>query len=121
MDHIETQAYMMAKMTRFIKYNRNLLHLDLTQAGLNQLSIRIIGISLRRARSLLSLHISENPGITKDLKSLLFERIRCKPFHSLKQTDIDSFSKSIHSILDKNASLKDKVVEGFEIAEISRI
>jgi hypothetical protein len=30
MEAIETQVYMMAKVTRFIKYNRNLLHLDLT-------------------------------------------------------------------------------------------
>jgi len=84
MEPIETQLYMMAKVTRFIKYDRSLLHLDLSQTGLNQLCIKIIGISLRRARSLLSLHLSENPGITSDLKSLLFERIHCKPLVTLK-------------------------------------
>ncbi len=79
LDFIETQVYIMAKLTRFIKYNRNLLHLDLTHTGLNQLCLRIIGISLRRACSLLSIHLSENPGITSGLKTLLFERIHCKP------------------------------------------
>jgi hypothetical protein len=96
MEPIETQVYMMAKVTRFIKYNRNLLHLDLTQTGLNQLCIRIIGISLRRARSLLSLHLSENPGITQDLKTLLFERIHCKILPTLNKSYIDTFSKSVH-------------------------
>ncbi len=35
LDFIETQVYIMAKLIRFIKYNRNLLHLDLTHTGLN--------------------------------------------------------------------------------------
>jgi len=65
------------------------------------------------------LHLSENPGITLELKTLLSDRVRCKGLtNSLSRLDIDSFSKNVHSILDKNASLKEKVSEGFDLADI---
>jgi hypothetical protein len=75
-------AYLMAKMSRFIKYNKNLLHLDLSQTGLDELTLRTIGVSLRRARSLLSLHLSGNPGINESLKSFLFTRLHCADISS---------------------------------------
>lgn len=75
---------MMSKVTRFIKYNRNLVHFDLSHTGLSEQALRVIGASLKRGRSIVSLHMSGNPGVTQSLKDYLFERIRCiKPFDTL--------------------------------------
>ena len=64
LDPVLSQFFMIAKLTKFIKYNKNLLHLDLTCTGLTDQMIRTIGTALKRARSILSLHLSGNPGVT---------------------------------------------------------
>jgi hypothetical protein len=90
---------------------------------LNELSIRVIGISLRRARSLESLHLSENPGVTLGVKDALFSRVKCKnqrPNLVEKITDyntdiqdrlltdnlqaLQNFNRAVSSIVDKNVS-----------------
>ncbi len=48
--------------------------LDLSNAGLTELAIKTIGFSIRRAKSLLSLHLSDNPGVTTPIKSYLYKR-----------------------------------------------
>ena len=65
-------------LIKFIKYNKNLLHLDLTQTGLNEKILWSFGTGLRRAKSLLSIHLTGNPGVSEGLKDYLFQRVRCK-------------------------------------------
>ena len=54
-------------LMRLIKRNKQLLHLDLTQCNLTEFMLWKIGASLARAKSLVSLHLSGNQGITPNL------------------------------------------------------
>lgn len=65
------QMSIIKNITSFIKYNRRLLHLDLSATGLSEPLLWCIGTSLRKSKSLISLHLSNNPGITKKLKDFL--------------------------------------------------
>lgn len=46
-----------------IKYNPALYHLDLTSTGLTHLVVFQLGTAIRRAKLLLSIHLSDNPGL----------------------------------------------------------
>jgi|LauGreDrversion4_2_1035121.scaffolds.fasta_scaffold61146_4 hypothetical protein len=74
-------AHVVSKVTRIIKYNKNLLHFNISHCGLTEQAVRDIGASLRRGKSILSLHLSGNPGITQEVKMFLHERIRCAEVH----------------------------------------
>lgn len=63
---------------KFIKRNKNLIHLDLSHTQLTEGMLWWLGSTLTRAPSLASLHLSGNPGITSELKRQLQLRIRCK-------------------------------------------
>ena len=65
------------KLCRLIKRNKNLLHLKLEKTNLNEYMIWKIGSALSRAPSLISIHLTGNPGITIALKKQLHTRIRC--------------------------------------------
>ena len=62
-----------------IKRNKSLLHLDLSHTHLTEYMLWHIGKALSRARSVISVHLSGNQGITPTLKQQLLTRIRCKP------------------------------------------
>ena len=67
----------------FIQKNRQLLHLDLTQTKLSEKMLWDICCSITKSRTLVSLHVSENPGITDELKKKLQNESDAK---SLKST-----------------------------------
>jgi len=75
------------QLSKFIKYNKNLLHLDLSSTGLTENMLWQLGTALRRAKSLLAIHLSDNPGVTKVAKEYLFSRIRCKPLEQAVHLD----------------------------------
>ena len=77
LDPQELKLYIMAKITKFMKHNKNLLHLDLSNTGLNEQMVRTIATALKRSRSIISLHLTGNPGVTPEAKEFLFERVRC--------------------------------------------
>jgi len=93
----EHELFVTDCLTRFIKYNPQLLHLDLTGTGLTEYCVKMIGKALRKSRSLIGLHLSENPGLNVETRQYLFNRVKCK------QSD---FSK--HSCLHI-AKLEDKI------------
>jgi len=64
-------------LCKFIKYNFKLYHLDLSHTGLTTLMLREFGSSLRRAKSLLSLHLNGNPGLSSALKAEMHQRVHC--------------------------------------------
>lgn len=66
-------------MTKVIKHNRQLIHLDLTSTGLNESVVKEVGTSLRRATSLLAIHLSGNPGMSAYNLEFLPRRIRVRP------------------------------------------
>jgi Ran GTPase-activating protein (RanGAP) involved in mRNA processing and transport len=69
----------MLALGKMIKHNKNLLHLDITSTGLGKFIIKEIGSMLRRARSLLCIHLSGNPGLDNETTEYLVKRIRCRP------------------------------------------
>lgn len=56
--------------------------------GLTSLIIKELGTHLRRARSLLGIHLSGNPGLTEENQGALCERVRCRP-----NEDIERFTR----------------------------
>ena len=61
-----------------IKRNKALLHLDLSHTNLTEYMLWNIGKALSRARSVISVHLSGNQGISPTLIDQLQTRIRCK-------------------------------------------
>ena len=61
-----------------IKRNKALLHLDLSHTQLTEYMLWHVGKALSRARSVVSVHLSGNQGITPTLIEQLQTRIRCK-------------------------------------------
>ena len=53
------------KIARIIKYNKKLKHLDISNTGITLQMFEIIANSLRKAISLLSIHMSNNPFIAE--------------------------------------------------------
>ena len=53
----------MDNLTKFIKANKKLIHVDLTNTGLSGKMIELFGSALRRSISIRSLHLSGNPGL----------------------------------------------------------
>jgi len=51
-------------LLKFIKYNKHLIHLDLSYTHLDEPMIIALGTSLRRAKSLVAVHFTGNPGVT---------------------------------------------------------
>ena len=55
-----------SSLCALIKYSSKILQLDLSQTGLSREMLLEFGPALRKAKSLLSLHLSGNPGIDLD-------------------------------------------------------
>ena len=55
-------------LRNFIKMNNHLMHLNLTSTGMNSQMLNEFGVAMRRTKSLISLHLSGNPGINADLR-----------------------------------------------------
>lgn len=84
-------------LTRFIKYNHHLYHFDLSHTGLNEGVLKKVGASLSKARALVTLHLSGNPGINDRNLKYLKKRIRCKsqrPYVHIDWTPIEADSSA---------------------------
>lgn len=93
--------------------------MNLTGTSLGEQVIHEIGTFLRRSRTLLSIHISANPGLSLDNRAYLTERIRCR-----KRDDIPRFitiQKKMQEMLKTHApkmldGLRLKVDRGYSFA-----
>ncbi len=68
----------MDNLTRFIKYNKHLIHLDLSYTRLDDMMITLLGTSLRRAKSLVAVHFTGNPGVKQGQCEFLHGRVHCR-------------------------------------------
>ena len=68
-----------------IKYNKNLIHIDLTACGLTELMMRELGTHIRRSGSLLAIHLTGNVGLTAETAQYLSQRIRCRPVENIER------------------------------------
>lgn len=66
-------------LSRLIKFNMKLGHVDLTCTGLTKYVIYELGRTFARSRALLAVHLSGNPGLSDDNKTYLNKRIKCRP------------------------------------------
>ena len=73
---------------KIIKHSRSLQHMNLSGTGLSEKVIYEMGTILRRARAILSLHLSGNPGLSSENMEYLHNRIRCRP-----NEDIERFTR----------------------------
>ena len=60
-----------ASLSQIIRYNKNLMHLDLENTGLSEYVITKLVYPLRHSKSLLSFHLGQNPGITEEVTEFL--------------------------------------------------
>ena len=83
-------------LSRFIKRNKKLLHLNLDSTQLNEWMLFKLSISLRRSTSCVSFHASGNPGMTPEFKELIWRRLRCKdPHQKYHKIDYDRDQKCV--------------------------
>lgn len=80
---------------QLIKYNRNLMHLNLSGLGLNKLMADVIIGSLRKTLSLVCLHLSGNPFLRELDIGALRELVRAKPKE--KRTDFVQPCEVLHA------------------------
>jgi hypothetical protein len=97
-----------------MKYNKNLLHLDISSTGLSEAMLWFIGAALRRAKSLISLHLSGNPGVTPALKEYLHKRVRCKELETVNHIRLEKGS-GIVPTLEHREMIAQKVREGVKV------
>ena len=77
-DQLEPKAqHTIECLCKFIKRNKNLVHVDFSHTGLTEKQMWYFGRTMRRSYSLRSLHLSGNPGITRRLKDYLQARAHC--------------------------------------------
>lgn len=87
----EADEDLIENLVKFVKHNHKLIHLDLGNTGLTKNMLKQFGPALRRARSLVSLHLSGNPGVDSDLKTGLFTRVHCMPMFETNRIAVASF------------------------------
>lgn len=64
-------------LSKLLKYNTSLQHLNLANTGLDEEIIRhLADEAMTKARSLLCLHLDDNPGITPENVAFTRARIR---------------------------------------------
>ena len=73
---------------KIIKHSRTMIHMNLTGCGLSDEVIHEIGTCLRRSRSVLVIHLSGNPGLSKDNFEYLEKRVKCR-----SREDIERFTR----------------------------
>ena len=56
---------------KIIKHSRTMQHIDLTGTGLGTYIIKEIGNSMRKSRALMCIHLSGNPGLTRQNMGLM--------------------------------------------------
>ena len=64
----ENMAMVAESLLRFVRVDKRLIHLDLTQTNLSEQMILHIIQGIRKSKSLMAVHFSGNPGVTKHLK-----------------------------------------------------
>ena len=99
---------------KIIKHNKALQHLDLTSTSLTSIQVEEIGNSLRKARSLLCIHLSGNHKAVHDpvMKTSLVTRIKTRQPEDMERfVNIRDKFKSIVKDLPPNMldGIKSKV------------
>ena len=98
----------LSDLTVFIKKNKQLIHIDLTATNLTEYMIWKLGSSLRRAKSIASIHFSNNQCFSEALKQQLFNRISCKELKPERKIGLDSGLND--KVVSSNPALPNKPI-----------
>lgn len=63
---------------RIIRYNKRLVHLDLTCTNISEAMFMQIIPGVKKTRSLMSIHLSGNPGVTNKVKQEALKILKAK-------------------------------------------
>lgn len=69
----------MQSLVVLIKRNKQLMHLNLVSTGLTEHMITELAKAMRRSKSLLSVHLCGNKGVTDRVKDFVQTKIRAMP------------------------------------------
>ena len=75
------------KIVKFIKMNNNLMHLNLSGMGMTTPMMNEFGRAMRRTKSMVSLHLSQNNGDNAGLRLALVDRAHVYPFETIFRPD----------------------------------
>ena len=70
---------LLESISQLIRYNQNIQSIILDNTGLNSYVLYGLVPALRHAKSLLCIHLAQNPGINKDVKAFWHERLSIAP------------------------------------------
>ena len=70
--------FVISCFNKFIRYNKNLQSLNLSNVGLNSQVLVGITQSLRHSKGLLCLHLTSNPGLNDKVEQFYRERLKVK-------------------------------------------
>ena len=65
---LDSEAKVMDQLWAFLKFDKKLIHLDLTATNLSENAILHILPAIRSAKLIQGVHLSGNPGVTDSLK-----------------------------------------------------
>ena len=97
------------KLCKFIKMNQNLMHLNLSGMGMTSQMMTQFGRALRRTRSLVSLHLSQNNGDNIELRNSIIERSHIKPFEPIFRPDFKQLDNLEYKTSDSKIKRKFKL------------
>ena len=97
----------MDNLLRFIKYNKHLIHLDLSHCGLDRFMIKQLGTALRRAKSLVAVHFTGNPGVCEEECEYLHRRVHCRQVR-----DVHTKRESLQLMQMIQSNKQNKAFEG---------
>ena len=116
----EYQEEVLDDLGKFIKYNKNLMQLNLSHTNLRSNLLRELVTCLRRAKSLLTLDVSGNDGINDGLKAYLAKRIRCKPdpYDLGRFAYVQAYINDVNKTYDEKCEKDEKIVESMQVKHL---
>jgi hypothetical protein len=64
-------------LRQFLLINRRLIHLDLSYTSLSSGIMYKMLPAIRKAKTLMAIHFTGNPGVTQEFKQWTFEKLDC--------------------------------------------
>ena len=77
--------------------------------------ITALGTALRRAKSLIAVHLTGNPGVSQDTAEYLQQRVHCRPY---KDRDLKTESQNILATLNAKIPSQHRAYEGVLLSQI---
>lgn len=71
--------------------------------------VTAMGTALRRAKSLIAVHLSGNPGCSQDTAEYLQQRVHCRPY---KDRDLKAESQNMLSVVNAKTPKQHRAYEG---------